>query len=67
MKIELTEEEREYLWNAPFWDWKRAELDLQFCKNSKMFYDEVREVELEEHVKWYKNLYEKLRGKEDAV
>lgn len=65
MKIDLADDEIEYLKSAMFWDWKRAELDLQLVKTSKVFYDEVRELELEEKVEWYKTLWKKLKGDED--
>lgn len=52
IKVELTEAEAEYLRNAPFWDWKRAELDLLWHKT-----DEAQEAH-----DWYKNLYKKLGG-----
>lgn len=56
IKVELTEAEAEYLRSAPFWDWKRAELDLLWHKTDKV----------QEAHDWYKNLYKKLGGKVDG-
>lgn len=63
-KVDLDGNELEYLRNAMFWDWKRIELDLQFVKSSQVFYDETREIELEEKCAWYKTLWTKLGGEE---
>lgn len=66
MIVHLTEQEAEYLRDKPFWDCKRAELDLMF-ENTWVF---NTEEELEkahkfhvEQEKFYRNLYKKLGGK----
>jgi hypothetical protein len=65
MKIELTKKEADYLSNAPFWDWKRAELDLKFEEfwigDNKKALKKVREYHAGQE-KFYRELYEKLRS-----
>lgn len=54
----LTEEEKEYLSNSVFWDWKRAEIDLWYIKYANP--DSVKDIEEKEN--FYRKLYEKLGG-----
>lgn len=65
MKIELTKKEAEYLSDAPFWDWKRAELDLEFEKlllgNNKKALKKAHKYHASQE-KFYRELYEKLRS-----
>lgn len=59
MKIELSDDERNYLADKTFWDWKRAEIDVMsiplLFKNNKKAAKKIREVE-----KFYKDLYKRL-------
>ena len=62
MKIELNEQEMMYLRSAPFWDWKRAEIDADMAEiNNYRLYDKEYYVE---QIKFYKNIYLKLGGEE---
>ncbi len=66
MRVNLTKREAEYLRSAPFWDWKRAELDIQFEKiwlgDNKKELKKAHKANAKEE-KFYRNLYEKLGGK----
>lgn len=62
MRIELTEDEANYLANKTFWDWKRAEIDVWQIKMVKMPKGRVKKILANEA--WYKNLYHKL-GEEE--
>ena len=58
MRINLTKEEAEYLQDAPFWDWKRAEIDVWAVK----LHPEADRKPFEEKEKFYRDLYHKLGG-----
>lgn len=62
MKIELTEDEANYLADKIFWDWKRAEIDVWQIKMVKMPKGRAKKILANEA--WYKNLYHKLGGEE---
>lgn len=62
MKIELTENEREYLSDKVFWDIKRAEIDLQ--AGEVMNASEEDLYTLKGNLEWYKNIYAKLEGED---
>lgn len=62
MKIELTENEADYLADKTFWDWKRAEIDLWSIEPLHIKGKLAKKIKEEE--KWYKNLYLKLGGEE---
>lgn len=63
MKIELSDNERDYLADKVFWDWKRAEIDVMsiplLFKCNKKADKKIRAVE-----KFYKDLYNKLKLEE---
>ena len=65
MKIELSDDERDYLADKVFWDWKRAEVDVisipLLFKGNKKAAKKIREVE-----KFYKDLYNKLKLEEES-
>ena len=60
MKIELSDDERDYLADKTFWDWKRAEIDVMFVKDPRIASDKVRRYWAEQE-KFYKDLYNKLK------
>lgn len=60
MKIELSDDERGYLADKTFWDWKRAEVDVMFVKDPRIASDKVRKYWAEQE-KFYKDLYNKLK------
>lgn len=62
MKIELTEDEANYLADKTFWDWKRAEIDVWQIKLFNLPKKRAKKILANEA--WYKNLYLKLGGKE---
>ena len=59
-KIALTDDERDYLADKAFWDWKRAETDVMtiplLFKGNKKVAKRIRDAE-----KFYKDLYGKLK------
>ena len=61
MKVELTDDEREYLAEKAFWDSKYAEVDCWTAeyihKNNKKAIKHTKEV-----YDWYNNLYHKFKG-----
>lgn len=63
MKIELSDDERYYLADKVFWDWKRAEIDVMsiplLFRHNKKAAKKIRAVE-----KFYRDLYDKLRLEE---
>ena len=64
MKIELTEDEANYLANKIFWDWKQAEIDVRQIKLVKMSMPKGRVKKILANEAWYKKLYHKLGGEE---
>lgn len=60
--MRLTKDEKEYLADKVFWDWKRAEIDVWQTKMIKMPKERAKKILANET--WYKNLYLKLGGKE---
>lgn len=62
MKIELTENEREYLSDKVFWDIKRAEIDLK--AGEAMGASEENLCTLQDNLEWYKGIYAKLEGED---
>ena len=66
MKVNLTKREAEYLRSAPFWDWKRVEIDIQFEEvwlgDNKKELKKVHKANARGE-KFYRVLYEKLGGK----
>lgn len=64
-KIALTDDERDYLADKAFWDWKRAEVDVMsiplLFKDNKKAAKKILEVE-----KFYKDLYNKLKLEEES-
>lgn len=60
--MNLTKDEKEYLADKVFWDWKRAEIDVWQTKMFKMPKERAKKILANEA--WYKNLYLKLGGKE---
>lgn len=62
MKVELTDDEREYLADKAFWDSKYAEVDCWAAKYSK---NKKAIKHAKEVYDWYNNLYHKLKGDEN--
>lgn len=60
-KITLTNDERDYLADKTFWDWKRAEVDAMCVKAPWVANEKAREYFAEQE-KFYKDLYNKLNG-----
>lgn len=60
--MNLTKDEKEYLADKVFWDWKRAEIDVWQTKMFTLPEKRVKRILADEA--WYKNLYLKLGGKE---
>lgn len=64
MKVKLSDDEREYLADKTFWDWKRAEADVLsiplLFKDNKKATKKILEAE-----KFYKDLYNKLKLEEE--
>lgn len=60
--MKLTKDEKEYLADKVFWDWKRAEIDVWQIKMVKMPKKRAKQILANEA--WYKKLYLKLGGKE---
>ena len=60
MKIDLTEEEADYLADKTFWDWKRAEIDTWAIDIRPCPKEAIKRVKATE--KWYRDLYCKLGG-----
>ena len=60
MKIELTDNDTEYLQDKVFWDWKRAEIDTWSIGPLKLKGKIAKTIKTEE--KWYRELYKKLGG-----
>lgn len=63
-KLELTRNEREYLADKTFWDWKRAGLDVDFYRILASGTNTKGVRKLQKINDFYKNLYHKLRGEE---
>lgn len=56
--MRLTKDEKDYLADKVFWDWKRAEIDTWSASFLGADKGEAKRVE-----DFYKNLYKKLGGK----
>lgn len=65
MKIELSDDERDYLADKTFWDWKRAEIDVMCTKAPWIENEEAKEYFAEQE-KFYKDLYNKLKLEEKS-
>lgn len=63
-KIALTDDERDYLADKTFWDWKRAEVDVMFVRDPRIASDKARKYWAEQE-KFYKDLYNKLKLEEE--
>ena len=42
MRIELSDEERDYLSDKTFWDWKRVEIYVMVARDPRIAKEEVR-------------------------
>jgi len=62
MKVNLTEEEAEYLRDKPFWDWKRAEIDTYTMRLLAGNTKGQGSQSLIRKEKFYYDLYKKLGG-----
>ena len=58
--MKLTKDEKEYLADKVFWDWKRSEVDVWSIDLLQLPEKRAKQIRAEE--KWYKSLYEKLLG-----
>lgn len=63
-KIALTDDERDYLADKTFWDWKRAEVDVMYTKAPSILNEEAKKYFAEQE-KFYKDLYNKLKLEEE--
>lgn len=63
-EIALTDDERDYLADKAFWDWKRAEIDVLFVKDPRIGNKGARKFWAEQE-KFYKDLYNKLKLEEE--
>lgn len=63
MKIELSDDERDYLADKTFWDWKRAEVDVM-CTRAPWIENEEAKKYFAGQEKFYKDLYNKLKLEE---
>lgn len=59
MKYELSAEEREYLADKTFWDWKRAEIDVRTANISSKGNKQYMKM-VEEEERFLRELYNKL-------
>ena len=70
MIVELTKKEADYLSNAPFWDWKRAEIDLMveglWLGDNKKELKKAHAFHAKQE-KFYKDLYHKLKGERNEL
>lgn len=57
----LSDDEREYLADKTFWDWKRAEIDARLARHEGT--EKAKEFWNSEE-KFYHELYDKLKGEE---
>lgn len=64
MKIELSDDERDYLADKTFWDWKRAEIDVM-CTKAPWIENKEAKKYFAEQEKFYKDLYNRLKLEED--
>lgn len=60
MRIELSDEERDYLSDKTFWDWKRAEVDVMLVKAPWVENEKARKYFTKQE-KFYRDLYNKLK------
>lgn len=60
MKIELSDDERDYLSDKTFWDWKRVEIDVMVARDPRMAKEEVRRYWAKQE-KFYRDLYNRLK------
>lgn len=57
----LSDDEREYLADKTFWDWKRAEIDAMLVKDPRIGSEKARKYWVEQE-RFYHELYDKLKG-----
>lgn len=62
--VKLSDDERDYLADKTFWDWKRAEIDVMFVKDPRIASNKARKYWAEQE-KFYKDLYNKLKLEEE--
>lgn len=60
MKIELSDDERDYLSDKAFWDWKRAEIDVMVARDPRISKEETRKYWAKQE-KFYRDLYNRLK------
>lgn len=62
MRVDLTKEEAEYLMDKPFWDWKKAELDVYTTRILTGDKKGRPAQSLIRRERFYYDLYKKLGG-----
>ena len=62
--VKLSDDERDYLADKTFWDWKRAEVDVM-CTKAPWIEDEEAKKYFAEQEKFYKDLYNRLKLEEE--
>lgn len=62
--VKLSDDERDYLADKTFWDWKRAEIDVM-CTKAPWIENEEAKKYFAEQEKFYKDLYNRLKLEEE--